>query len=164
MTGNTKHKGIVPSPSKSPMARPTDREDDSLLSSALKNGLIALAAFAVTGAILIFGATAAAYATPDPMSLVPALSLAALLLSAFAGGFVSSKKTMEAPLLCGIVTGGMITLFSILLSLILRELPTSGFEFWQSAALHSATVIFSVLGAFAGNVRKKKKSGKRRFG
>lgn len=164
MTRNHKHTGVVPSRSLSPVTRTRDTSDAPLLADVLKSGATGLAAFVISGAILLFAMTAIAYANSNPDILIPPLSLVALLPSAFVGGFVCTKRVKEAPLLCGIVTGGMITFLIILLALILRGLPSSGFEFWQSAALHSASVVFSVLGSFAGNAKKKAKMGKRRFG
>ena len=139
-------------------------DDSPIFLSALKGSLLGLGASLGSGALLTAIMAAIAYANPDPSSLLTPLSLLAQMPSMFIGGFVASKKVGDAPLLCGVLCGGGITLVTILLSVILVGLPSSGYEFWQSAALHTASVGFSILGAFAGNVKRKPKVGKRRFG
>ncbi|MBQ8408967.1 MAG: TIGR04086 family membrane protein [Clostridia bacterium] len=157
-------RSIVPAHSASLVARSREKEDASLLSTVMSSALTGTLTALALGAILLFIMTAVAYANTDPAILLSPLSLAALLPSMFAGGFVCAKKVKEAPLLCGIVCGGMITVISILLSVILRGLPSSGYEFWQTALLHAIAILFTVLGAFAGNIQRRQKPGKRRFG
>ena len=135
-----------------------------LLSAVLAASLWGLLAATATSVALITLMTALSYANPDPAALVAPLSLAALMPSMFIGGFLTAKRVKDAPLLCGIISGGFITLLSMLLAAILRGLPSSGYAFWQSAALHASAILFSVLGAFAGNVKRRKKPSRRRFG
>ncbi len=144
-------------------ARNADTYDRPIILTALKGGLFGLGATALTGALLITGSTAVAYAMPDSTAIIPFFAIPSVLCSSFVGGFICSKAVKEAPLLCGTVTGAMITLLTLVLSLILFSLPSSGYEFWQSAALHMATLAFSVLGAFAGNIKMSRRKGKRRF-
>ena len=139
-------------------------EDSPILLSALKGSLLGLGVSMATGILLTAIMAAIAYANPDPSYLIAPLSLLALMPSMFVGGFVSSKRVGEAPLLCGVLCGGSITIVTILLSIALWGLPSSGYAFWQSAALRTAAVGFSILGAFAGNIKRKPKVGKRRFG
>ena len=164
MTRDQRNKGLVPSRASSLPSRSGEREDTPLLSDILRHSAIGLLAMLISGMLLLTGLTALAYANPDPGALIAPLSLVALLPSAFAGGFVTIKRVGEAPLLCGIVCGGMGTIALMLAALILRDLPSSDFLFWQSAVLHAFAVLFSVLGALAGNVKKRAKAGKRRFG
>lgn len=165
MTQNQKRGGgLVRSRPTALAARNTETSDSPLFLSVLKSGIFGIATALGAGLILITVATAVAYANPDPSALIPALSLLSLLPSMFAGGFVTAKKVKDAPLLCGIISGGMITVVTMLLAIVLRGLPSSGYAFWQSAALHTAAIAFSVLGAFAGNVKRRPKPGKRRFG
>lgn len=154
----------VPAHSRAVSRKTAETEETSLLGSALKGSLWGFFAFAFCGILLITAVTAIAYANPDPGPLIAPLSLLSLMPSMFLGGFVTAKRVKEAPLLCGIVSGCLITLLSMLLGIIMRGMPSSGYEFWQSAVLHTAAVGFSVLGAFAGNIKKRQKRGTRRFG
>ncbi len=141
-----------------------ENDDAPLLACVLKNSLLGLAATAISGLILISATCALAYSSADPSSLIAPLSLLALLPSNFLGGFVTAKKTHRSPLACGLVCGAVTTLVMILFSLLLRGAPTSNYEFWQSALLHSLSVLFCILGAMAGNVKIKSRRNKRRFG
>ena len=105
--------------------------------------------------MLISCAAAVAFTRADPDALITPLSLIALLLSAFAGGFTTARRTGSAPILCGILCGGVITVFSMIAALILRGVTGSGYELWQAAILHGATILFSILGSFAGNAKRR---------
>ncbi len=165
MTQNQKRGGgLVRSHPTALASRTAETSDSPLFLTVLKSGLWGVGAALVVGLILITVTTAVAYANPNPSALIPALSLVSLLPSMFAGGFVTAKKVKDAPLLCGIISGGMITLITMLLAIVLRGLSSSGYAFWQSASLHTAAMLFSILGAFAGNVKLRAKPGKRRFG
>lgn len=141
-----------------------DSEDSPVFLSALKGALWGLLASISCGVLLVTLMTAIAYANPDPSSLISPLALLALMPAMFAGGFVTTKRVGSSPLLCGILCGAAVTLVTLLFSVVLWGLPSSGYAFWQSVALHTAAVGFSVLGAFAGNIKRKPKRGKRRFG
>ena len=163
--GKKKNKdGLIPTHSRTTAKAFADTEEHSLLGMVFKASLLGLLTATVCGIALITLMSAIAYADPDPARLIAPLAIAALMPSAFAGGFLTAKKVKDAPLLCGIVSGGFITLLTMLLSAIFQGLPSSNYEFWQSAALHGASILFSVMGAFAGNAKKKKKPSKRRFG
>ena len=165
MTADTKSRGgLIPSRSLPISKRRKNDEERPLILSALRGGLIGMGVAMAMGLILITASAAIAYANPDPAAFVPALSLVSLLLSMFACGFVTSKVVKEAPLTCGVVSGGMTTLLTIVLSLILRGIPSVGYGFWQGMTLHTAAVAFSVLGAFAGNIKIAPRRKKRRFG
>ena len=165
MTGNKK-RGSVPALRRtaSLSSKAHEQEDSSLFKQTLSGAAYGTVAFLTTGLALISATTAIAYTNTDPSGLIAPLGLVSLFLSAFAGGFVTAKKVSEAPLLCGIVCGGMITVLAAFFGIILRGIPSSGYEFWQSAALHGSAVAFAVLGAFAGNVKRKPTKLRKRFG
>ena len=147
-----------------PVAARTRSGDESpLFTTVLKCSLWGLLVTFISGIILISVLSAAALASPDPLDLITPLSLVALFPSAFVGGFVTAKKVKDAPVMCGIICGGFATVCAMLLSVVLKDLSSSGFELWQSLLLHALVIVFSVLGALAGNVKRVKR-GKRRFG
>ena len=149
------NRGGVPAIRRSTALIPHSNDDQPLFSQVLRNSLSGLISFAIVGIVLISIACAVAYANPDPDSLIMPMSLASLLPSMFAAGFVCTKKTGDAPLLCGIVTGGIITVFTILISLLLQGISVSGYEFWQQSLLHGIAILFCILGSFAGNAKRK---------
>lgn len=151
-------------PSRALTAKRAESYDRPLILTALKSGLFGTCATLGTGLALITAATAIAYANPDPTAILPFLASAVLLISSFAGGFVSEKIAKESPLLCGVVTGSLTALLSLAISLILFTLPSSNLAFWQSLLLHGVALGFSILGAFAGNIKLTSRRGKRRFG
>ncbi len=163
MTKNQRNGGLPLSRRVSAVQAVRQETDEGLLSLAFRSSLFGLIAWGISGIVLISAATAIAYANPDPIALIPPLSLIATLISGFAGGFASAKRAKESPVVCGIIFGGMMTLLMIASSFILRSAPSSSLEFWQSALLHGAAVLFSLLGALAGNA-KRKMNKKRRFG
>ena len=146
--------GIVPRKSTSLTIRSHD-EDESTISVALKSSLSGLLSFIGCGLVLISVAAVVAYSNADPDAIISPISLAALFPAAFAGGFTTVKRTGGSPLLCGVLCGGIITIFSIVASLLLRGTISSGYELWQASILHGATVLFSTLGSFAGNAKRK---------
>ena len=162
--GSMSRGGLVPSRPIS-LAKKIKRDSERpLILSALRGGLIGMGVSLALGLVLITVATVAAYANPDPTSLIPSLSLVSLLISMFVCGFVTSKVVGEAPLTCGITSGGMITLLTVAVGIILFFIPSAGYGLGQAFALHIAAVAFSILGAFAGGVKLAPKRSKHRFG
>lgn len=155
---------LVRSRTTSVAARSRSGDESPLFTAVLKASVLGIAATFVSGLVLISVFSAVALTSPDPSGLITPLSLLALLPSAFIGGVVTVKRVKDAPALCGIICGGLSTACAMLLSIVLKGLSSSSFELWQTLLLHAAVVIFSVLGALAGNVKRVAKRGKRRFG
>ena len=165
MIQNKKHQNsLIPTHSRAIAKRNADSTDGSLLGISLKSSLFATLGGIACAIVLISAASAVAYGLPDPAPLIAPLGIAALMPSMFTCGFIAAKKVKEAPMLCGIVSGGVMTLVTIIAGVIFKGLPTSNYAFWQSACLHGASILFSILGAFAGNVKRKQKRKKHRFG
>ena len=146
--------GIVPRRQTARAIRQRD-EDEPIFASAMRGSLSGLLSFIAAGIVLITCAAAVAYTRPDPNALITPLALVALFLSSFAGGFTTVRRAGSSPMLCGILCGGAITVFTMIAALILRGVTGSGYELWQAAILHAATVLFSTLGSFAGNAKRK---------
>ena len=164
MNRNQRSSALVRSRSVAVAARTRSVEESPLFTTVLKCSLWGLLATFISGIILISALSAAALASADPSSLITPLSLLALFPSAFIGGFVTAKKVKEAPVLCGIICGGFFAVCAMLLSILLKALTASGFELWQSLLLHTAVVVFAVLGALAGSIKRVAKRRNRRFG
>ena len=148
------HGGLVPRKTGALAIRSQD-EDEPIFTRAMRGSLSGLVSFVAAGLVLISCAAAVAFTRPAPDTLITPLALVALLLSAFAGGFTTVRRAGNSPMLCGILCGGVITVFTMIAALILRGVTGSGYELWQAAILHGATVLFSTLGSFAGNAKRK---------
>lgn len=111
--------------------------------------------------LLIFIFSALCLALDDPHSLTLALSLAAIYLSALAAGFASVRRNhREDALLCGAITGALLTL---LLCLLLLLVPVGNDEAGIDNAiiLRLLVVPLSVVGSFVGSMQKKLKRHKK---
>lgn len=115
-----------------------------------------LRAFLITLAIgggLILVMSLGAYFHPDPDSIIHPLAYVAAALTAFFGGFTAGKLRGNAPAICGLVNGILLTATMLLLSFFFLS-ESSGYSALVSTLLHTAIPVLSVLGAIAG-VRKK---------
>ncbi len=145
-------------------ARTRREEDDSILKKVLTSSLFGVAATAVTGILLVSVSAAFAYSNPDPLALISTLSVISLLPSNFIGGFVSAKKCGVSPLSCGAVCGALWCVASLFLALCLYSAPSSGHDILQGVLFHGLSVLFCILGALAGGIKRKHSHKKRRFG
>ena len=147
-----------------PKARTRERQDELTFARILKNAAFGLIGFLVCGLTLVTAACAAAYAGNDPSALITPLGIAALMISCFAGGFVTTKLTRSAPMICGIVFGGLSAILMLAMALIFSGAPSSHFSFWQGLLMHGFALLFSLLGSLTGNFKRKPNPRKRRFG
>ena len=144
--------------------RSRDGQDEATLSAIIKNSAIGLIGFVVCGLTLVTAACAGAYASNDPSALIIPLGLAALLLSSFAGGFITVKLTRSAPALCGMIFGAMSAVIMLALSLLFSGAQSSHFTFMQGLLMHGFALLFSILGALTGNYKRKPNPRKISFG
>ena len=126
--------------------------------SSLKASLIAFAASFILA--LIF--SVATLKTSDPTALLTPLSLIALYLSSFVGGFFSLRDKGDSPLAFGASTGVLFMLFQKLSALFLPSEYASERKFLTSALLHVLIILFSCIGAYVAMKMKKSKKRKRR--
>lgn len=139
-------------------------EDPPIIKKVLLSSLWGLGACAASGILLVTIVTFIALASPDPLSMIPALSLASLLPANFLGGFVSAKKCGESSFVCGLVTGAMWCVMAFIVSLCLVSAQSSNYELWQAILLHSLSLLFCILGSLSGGIKRKPSHKKRRFG
>ncbi len=147
-----------------PASRASDPSDRENFTAVMKNSLFGLLGFAVSGLALVTVMCAIAYSSSDPGALITPLALVALLASSFIGGLISSRLTRKAPLLCGVVCGAMCAVAMLALSLCLVKAPSSMYSFGSGLLMHAFALLFSVLGSFTGNLKRKVNPKKRRYG
>lgn len=139
-------------------------EETPIIKRVLLSSLFGVLISVLSGGILLTLLCLFALGTEDPLSLIPPLALLALLPSNFFGGFVSSKRADCSPMACGAICAAMWMLLSLIVALCLPY-PSSDYALWQSIMLHTASVLFCLLGAFAGSYKPRKDTRKkRRFG
>ena len=155
-------KSVLPIP-KRQLTRRSAAEDKPLWKRILFSSLWGLLANFVSGLILITITCVVAYSSPDPLSLIPALSLLALLPSNFLGGLVAVKRCGDSKIACGITVAAMWGVLSLLGSLCLSSISSSGYELWQGLLLHATSLAFCLLGAVAGGIKRPPSRKKRRF-
>ena len=139
---------------KSKKAGPTVQEDSPLLffKHVMKGVLIACPA----AAFLLLTASLTAYFSPDPDAVIPFMSLVSSALTALISGYATVRIHRKSALLCGLSAGSLLMCGMILSSLFLRRCA-SGYSMPVSLLLHSAFILLSVLGAYAGLPKAGKK-------
>lgn len=122
-------------------------------------------AFLITLAIgggLILVASLGAYFHPDPDSIIHPLAYVVAVLTAFFGGFTAGKLRGNAPAICGLVNGILLTCVMILLSFCFLS-ESSGYSALVSTLLHTAVPVLSVLGAMVGTRKKQKTYTRKKY-
>ena len=136
-------------------------EDSPIIKAILRSSLLGILASVLSGGVLLTFLCFFAIRAKDPLSLRPPLSLLALLPSNFFGGFISAKKSKCSPIACGAITAAMWMILSLAVAVCLPY-PASNHALWQSISLHVASVLFCVLGAFAGSYKPVRDTRKKR--
>ncbi len=154
----------IPKRNSSLAVRKRADDDSPLLKKVIFSSLLGLGATVLSGILLVSLVTFIAYSSSDPLSLIPPLSLLALLPSNFLGGFISAKRCGESALACGCVTASMWGILSLIGALCLISAPSSSYALWQGILLHGSSLAFCILGALAGGIKRKPSRKKRRFG
>ncbi len=138
-----------------PVSRHSESEDSPILLKVIKSAVPGLLIYLAVGLIATAVATAVAYANADPDSMVFSLSMLCAALASFAGGFFTSKKAGTSPLICGLIFTVMMTVSSLLLSLFFKNSLSGSDSFFQSLLMHLPAVASGIVGAFAGNIKKR---------
>ncbi len=165
---NDRHKGKSGLPAQKRQMGMAQRtrvnEETPIIRTVLLSSLLGMLVSVISGGILLTILCFVALGSEDPLSLIAPLSLLALLPSNFLGGFISTKKADCSPLACGAICAAMWMLLSLVVALCLPY-PSSNYALWQSILLHCASVLFCVLGAFAGGYKPRRDTRKKhRFG
>ena len=129
-----------------------------LFSTATKSALISLLLAILLAALL----SLILLKTADPISLITPTALAVLYLASFSSGFVCMKRVRESYLACGTLSGAILMLTFLLVSLLLPDSLSSPRPFALSLFLHSLIIIFSILGSYTAKNGLSKRRKRRR--
>ena len=162
MSKNNVSNSIVRSHRPALPQRATAKSERSLFSRVLVGATWGLCGTAALGILLISIFAAIACSNPDPMAIVPYLSLGALMPGMFLGGFICNKIAKGTPILCGSVSGALSTVVFLLISLIFKNIQSADSSLLGDIIVHASAILFSILGAYTGNM--KSRNPKRRFG
>ena len=89
------------------------------------------------------------YFLKDPAPFITPLAFLSSAASAFCGGWILCRRQRNSALLCGLINGCFFLCILLLVSLFFRA-SSSGYSPLVSAALHLCSLLFSILGGFAG--------------
>ena len=129
-----------------------------LLSGATSSALISFSVSVLLAALI----SALALNSADPLSIIRPAALAVLYLSSFSSGFVCMKRVRESAIVCGTLSGAVLMLTFLLVSLLLPDSLSSPHPFALSLSLHSLIILFSILGSYtAKNGLSKRRKRKR---
>lgn len=110
----------------------------------------------------VFGGIAYSFSDPDQMT-VPA-AYVTLAITALAAGFASVRFNQgEEPLLCGIISGGMLCLLIMGGSLFFRNTDGTALSPLLSAAAYAAILLADLLGALLAVRRNRKQNHRRKM-
>lgn len=122
-----------------------------LMLNAVRGTLIACLA----GALLLLAVTGLAYAQDDPDKLTAPLGYAVSAVIALLAGFLASRRSRRAVLLCGLFSAACLLLIFTALTLIPVHDP-SPVTPTVSLALHAALLPLAVAGAYLGRRRQRR--------
>ena len=129
-------------------------------SSLLKNISRGLLVELLIGILFFFCAAYVVYRSSDPDSNAVAGALAALYLTAIAGGFAVTKINRRGAPVCGLINGVMLLAVLFCISFFVEPFPYETFSGGIKAILHFLVIPASLAGAFLAVKRKSGRSGK----
>lgn len=133
--------------------KPRKYDDSSESALFLKSTLGTLLLTLALGGGLLLLCSLVLSLTPDPLSLSLPAGLFCSALTAFMGGFFTTRIYHLPPLGAGLINGILITALSLLLSFFFAknaECYATGYSAAVSALLHAGAVGLSIGGAFIG--------------
>lgn len=102
------------------------------------------------------------YLNDDPDSIAGVLGLAVVYIASLAAGVFSVRINRSGALACGLLSGILMMLLFLAVSLLFDAQYDSGYGFALCVVLRGAIVLMSIFGAYAGAQRKKSRYGRRR--
>ncbi len=128
----------------------------SPLSRAARNSVIGFLWTLPVCMLLIFISAFTALKFPDPNSLVSVLAVASLILSFLSCGFISGKLNSSSTFLCSLISGGIMILFIMIVSLFIKG-DNTAFSPSQRAILYVSALASSIAGGFLSSLKSKGK-------
>ncbi len=126
----------------------------SIVLAALKSQLV----MALSGIVLLLCFCGIAYSMDDPDSVTKPLSLCALFLSAFCGGFSAVRLSGDG-LVSGLCAGGITALLLFLLSTL--PVPCSNMETPLRLGMYGAVIASAAAGSVIGKKRNSRPKHRR---
>lgn len=153
MKKKNSHRTATARPVRRRSANPPEEDSPALWAKHLFKSLLITALAAL---LLTVGSALIAYFSADPAALVRPLGLITAALTAVIGGFAAVRIHRRAALFCGLLNGSLATALMILVSLFFTG-HSSGYSAGISALLHTAFILFSVMGSFLGLPKEGKR-------
>jgi len=125
----------------------------NLLQSALFGALCGM----IAAVLLLFAATAICYATDDPAARTTVAGLAALYVSSLVAGFAALRRHRSMALACGSLSGLLLMLVFLCLSLLLRNHEEPAFSSALSLLLRALMIPTAAVGGYLGLSKKAPK-------
>jgi putative membrane protein (TIGR04086 family) len=100
--------------------------------------------------ILSLAFSGIAYTRDDPDALLGVFSYATLYISALAAGYISAKRTGQSALAVGALSGAVIVLVLLLISVCFGDSYSSGYAWSVKMAIRASVILVSVLGGYIG--------------
>jgi hypothetical protein len=131
-------------------------------SSFIKSSFIGVGIALLLAVPLWILASVITYLNDDPDSIAGVLGLAVVYISSLAAGVFSVRINCGGALACGGLSGFLMMVLFLTVSLLFDASYDSGYGFVMSVLLRGAIVLMSIFGAYAGAQRKKSRYGRRR--
>ena len=121
---------------------------DILKLSAISVGisLVGAIAFSFFAALILFG-------SKDPLSAVTPTSLILLCLASLSSGFISHKLCKLSPVVTGLLSGSILTVFILIVALLLKDPTSPALASGTRVIMHIVPIPLSAFGSFLGSLK-----------
>ena len=143
--------------------RKTEGSDNGF-SGVLRRSFVGFFCGAVTLTVLLLIGASVALNTEDPDSLIGILAFAALYISAFVCGLITTRRREQSILLSGALGGAWLVLLLSLVSFFFKAPISDGRPWGNEMLIRCSAVLASALGGYIGANRPKNTNKKRRRG
>ena len=125
---------------------------DILKLSAISVGisLVGAIAFSFFAALILFG-------SKDPLSAVTPTSLILLCLASLSSGFISHKLCKLSPVVTGLLSGSILTVFILIVALLLKDPTSPALASSARVIMHIVPIPLSTFGSFLGSLKSSQR-------
>lgn len=135
-------------------------KENDLFSTLLRHAAIGTGISLLCGVLLILVGSIVAWRSEDPLTMILPFGLGTLYLSALLGGIVTIRLHGEKALLCGTLCGLLLFVLFWIISLFFQG--EASFSVPLSLLLRILSIVFSIIGAFLGQKRVKRRPHRKR--